>query len=224
VLATLGFVVTSIFFAAFAATFDSFVLKSTSLKLRSFACAYYFLALAFAVWGISALLGDASLLAYSVIVGNVLLLLATLCMVAVWLQGNKSLVPIIVGASLAGLLLIGARIMFDWPAPYMSEGVLIFNSSQPVSLLLTAVFVLVWLPVNVRVARKVATIIGVAGFDKIYTYIYAFATAAAVIFLNAERVPIVILSFLIVTVCFAMLLASNIVVKFVKRDNHGRAR
>lgn len=218
-LATFGFVTTGLLFGVFAYTFNSLVIKSAGLKLKQFAYAYYSLGLALLVWGIASAINDQKLLEQSVIIGNCLILLGTLFMIDVWVKAkNRSLVWGL-GAIVAAAL-VYFRVQEYSPEPVIQDGVLLFNTQRPVAAVLGLIFLLIWLPVNIKVARLVAQAIKQESLASIYVMIYSVATASALVFMSARRVATVILSFAAIAVSFAMLVGSNVVVKKLK-DQHG---
>ena len=190
-LATLGFIITGVCFAAFAYTFKTKVIDKTKLPLHQFSYAYYCLALALITWGIAAAIGGETLLMNSVIIGNAFLLLGTLFMLEIWLGKEKLNWLLVFG--LIGAVLMVLRFEYYPPAPYMQDGILIFNTQTAVALVLGAIFLLIWLPVNLRVAKLVTHAIRQDSIASIYSYIYIAATLSALIFIASRRVLTVVL-------------------------------
>lgn len=215
--AAIGFTVTGIFFGFFAYTFNSLVIQKTKLKLKQFSYAYYFLALAFVIWGLAAANGSEGVLQKSVIAGNVLILLGTLFMLDIWL-GVKRRAWLWL-AAIVSVLLIYIRVKQYSPVPYLKDGVLVFNSQRPVIGILATVFLFIWLPLNMKVADKVTNAVKQPNIRQIYSGIYILATFSALIFLTTKRVITVVLSFIALSICFALLIASNMLVKKLKEDN-----
>lgn len=215
-LAAAGFSVVGIFFGIFAYTFDSMVARRSHAKLGQFAYAYYSLALAFFVWGAASAVASHDVLQWSVIAGDGLLLLATFFLLDIVIGANYRRLWI-APAVLVSVALIYLRIKFYFPAPYMTEGVLVFNTQPLVATVLSLVFVLTWLPVNAWVARVVTHKSGLDSLMFSYLVIYSAATVGVVFFLFAHRPIIVVLSFLAIAVCFVMLIASNLLVRSIGR-------
>ena len=213
-LATLGFLATGLCFALFAFTFNSKVIAKTKLPLRQFSYAYYCLALALITWGIAAWIGGNDLLANSVIIGNAFLILGTLFMISVLLKPKEQ--GWLLTAGLIGAFLLYLRAENYPPAPYMQDGILIFNTETAVALVLASIFLFIWLPVNLRVAKQVAHSIKQDGIASLYSYIYIAATLSALIFIASRRVLTIVLSFIALGICFLLLLASNFLVSSVK--------
>ena len=216
-LATLGFAATGLCFGIFAYTFDRYVIQKTNLRLKQFSYAYYLLALALVMWGIAAAIGGDDLLRRSVIVGNVFLLIGTLFMLDIWL-GTKNRAWLWLAAVISALLVL-VRINHYSPVPYMKGGVLIFNTQRPVMGLLAAIFLFVWLPINIKVAHRVTSAIKQPGMQPIYSGIYVAATFFALIFLTTRRVLTTVLSFVALSICSVLLIASNVLVSKLKEKN-----
>lgn len=219
-LATLGFTITGLCFGIFAYTFDSLVVHKASLKLNTFSYGYYSLALAFLIWGVASAIGGNDLLKNAVIVGDGLLLIGTLFMLDVWL-GKERRAWLGLAAAIA-IALLYIRVNHYSPSPYMRGGILIFNTQAIVAIALGLIIALVWLPVNVRVAKLVTQKVGQSDIAFIYSAIYTTATIAALIFLVARRTIVVVLSFIAIGVCFAMLIKSNILVAKLTKGSHGK--
>jgi hypothetical protein len=218
-LATLGFTITGVCFGIFAYTFNSLVARKANLKLSQFSYAYYSLALAFITWGVATAIGGDDVLKKSVIIGNGFLLVGTIFMLDIWL-GKKNRIWLWFASVLAiGLLYV--RAVHYSPTPYMRGGILIFNTQTAVAIALGLIFALVWLPVNLRVAKLITTKIGQENINSTYSAIYVAATIAALIFLAARRTITVVLSFIAIGVCFVMLIWSNILVSKITEKTRG---
>lgn len=220
-LAVLGFILTGICFGVFAYTFENSVVRKTKLKLTSFSYAYYSLALAMITWGIAAAIGGAEVLAASVTIGNAFLLLGTIYMLDIWL-GPKNRAWLWLAVIIAAGLLYARTAQYP-PTPFMRDGVLIFDTHIVAAAGLAAIFALIWLPVNLKVAKQVTHKIGQDSIASIYSSIYIAATVSALIFIAARRTITVILSFAAIGVCFAMLVQSNMLIaKMSKEKHHGK--
>jgi hypothetical protein len=219
-LATFGFITTGICFAVFAYTFDTLVIEKTKLRLRSFSRAYYCLAVALLSWGVAASTNENEVLKRSVIIGNALILLGTLSMLNLWL-GYKSrqwLWP----AFLVAVALLYIRISHYSPAPYIKDGILIFNTQTPVDVAIGLLFVLVWLPVSLKVAQQVTDAVNQHSITRIYSAVYIVSAVSALIFLSARRAITIVISFTAIGVCFAMLIQSNMLVAKLKGRHYGK--
>jgi hypothetical protein len=205
-----GFLLAALCFGIFALTFQTMVVDKTKLKLSSFSYAYYFMAVALAVWSVAAANGDSHFLKTAVLIGDGLLLAGSVFMLYV-LIGDKNRTFVWLSVVLAAVLLF-VRAKYYSPAPFMSGGILEFNSQTPVALALGAIFAAVWLPANISTAKQVAHAIRHDEISSYYIYIYTAATISALLFLAAKRVLAVVLSFAAIGVCFLMLIASNMLV------------
>src|SRR5581483_4986502 len=206
-LATFGFTIAGIFFLLFGLTFREQVIKRTKLGLSGFVHAYYSLAVALWVWAVASANGSDEWLKRSVIIGDLFLLVGTLFMLSLWL--SKKTKHWLWLATMVALLLVYIRVKYYYPAPFLRDSLLIFNTQQPVAVVLGLIFTLVWLPTNIKVARLVTDKIKQPTLRSTYSMIYALATASALIFIAAKKTSTVALSFASITVCFAMLIASN---------------
>ncbi len=216
-LASVGFITTALFFGIFAFTFDHLALKNIRLKLTGFSFAYYSLAAAFLIWGIAAAMQDQYFLSVSVLIGNALLLIGTLCMANLLIKSNRTLL-LLIGSGIGAILLL-ARITYFFPEPSVRDGILFFNTQTPVALLLGALIVFIWLPANVYVAKKIAHTVKQDNIASIYAWIYGVATLASLIFLSARRTVTIILSFVALGMCFVVLIVSNVGIRFIKEHN-----
>lgn len=191
-----------------------------SVSLKSFAYAYFSLSLAFLVWGLVTFLGDQNLLNLSVISGNILLLLSTIFLLGLLFETNKLIVTTIGG--LLSFIFVWWRTTYFPPQPLISDGVLVFNTQLPVATILGLILLLVWLPTNIKVANLVAKRLKIKGMPFIYSSVYVMATLASLLFISARTIPVIILSFVGITLCFAMLIASNVVIDKVTGEKNGR--
>jgi len=219
-LATLGFIITGLCFGIFAYTFNSLVVHKLKLKVSTFSLAYYALALALVTWGICAAIGGNELLKRSVIVGDAFLLIGTLCMLNVWLDKRRKTWLWL--AALVSILLLYARVAYFSPTPALRGGILIFNTQTTVAVVVGLLFTIIWLPINLRVAKQVTQKIGQKDMNTIYSSMYVTATAAVLIFLAARRIVTVVLSFVAIGICFVMLIGSNILLAKIADGHHGK--
>jgi hypothetical protein len=221
-LAIIGFTIAAVCFAAFAYTFQRFVVKKTGLHFGQFSLAYYALALAFLSWAVAAGIGTPQVLAASVLWGDVLFLLGALCLLHLYLMPRWR-VPGLALVGLIGFALIYIRAMYLPPEPYMSQGILVFNIPTPVALVLALFILAVWLPISAYVARHVTAAIEQPTLSTSYTAVYVGAALSALLFISARRPLIVALSFSALVVSFALLITSNAFVKTVK-GAHGKSQ
>lgn len=219
-LATIGFVTTGIFFGIYAYTFYLLAGKKLQASLKSFAYAYFSLSLAFLIWGVVAFIGDQNLLNLSVIAGNILLLLSTVFLLNLHFENNKVITTVV--SVLFSLVFIWWRITYFPPQPLITNGILVFGTQLPVAIILGLILLTIWLPTNIKVANLVAEKLKIKGMSFIYSSIYIMATIASLLFISARTIPVIILSFVGITLCFAMLIASNIIIDKVTGEKNGR--
>jgi len=221
-LATLGFLITGVFFGVFATTFLALVARGSKLQLKQFGYAYYMLGLAFLGYGLASAVGSQGWLEASVLAGNVFLLAGTLCMLDLVLPQRQRLFWRLALVTI-GAALLYMRVTLYPPDPYILKGVLIFNSQAPVAITLGLLFVGVWLPINIRVARQVVRAVKQESIEMVYSWLYTLATVSALLFLAARRTTTVVLSFIAISICFALLILSNVVVKSLG-EHRGKRR
>jgi len=218
-LATIGFTITGLFFGIYAYTFYALAGKKIKSVLKSFAYAYFSLALAFLSWGIAAFIGNQNLLNLSVISGNILLLLSTIFLLNIHLHQNKNYRTVgLVGAFLLALLFLWWRVSYFPPQPILSNGILVFNTDLPVAVILGLIILLIWLPTNIKVAKLISQKVKAEGISFIYSSIYVMATIASLLFIAARTIPVIIISFTGIAICFAMLIASNVVIDKLAKE------
>lgn len=218
--AMLGFGVAGILFLIFALSFNNKVVKGLKLDLSSFVYAYACLAAAFFGWAMAPVFGSQEILVTSLIVGNALFLLGTIFMLRVIVSKKiRHMVVNIAGLIAASLFAI--RIFATHTDPYMDHGVLVFNSSQIVSVTLALLVVAIWLPANISVAKKVVAATKMPDLGPTYTMLYIFAALSSVIFLAARKPLVIALSFTMLIAVYVALIWSNYIAKYAK-ESHGK--
>ncbi|MBI1857029.1 hypothetical protein HY003_01270 [Candidatus Saccharibacteria bacterium] len=220
-LAALGFTTTGILFGIFAYRLRVLQQKQNLSVINNFAAAYILLGLAFLIWGAVSIVGDLDLLALSVIAGDALLLAATILMSNILFAKHRRKHLFVYGLAAAGVSLFLVRAFFFYPMPFMTDGILFFNSQRLVSFTITFAFLMIWLPVNLRMATMLTQ--KTPSLAKLYSYMYTTATLAAVIFILAKAPMTVALSFTAISVSFLMLIISNEFLITMK-GAHGRQR
>lgn len=219
-LAIIGFLFSGFCFLAFAYTLRSVVMKKTGLDLNLFALAFYALGLAFLIWAVAASTGQGDFLNLSVIIGESLILTATISLLLQVLGSNRQLWVVVATAVSAALLYI--RVMYFYPSPVITDGVVVFNIPAPVLTLLGGIIVAIWLPACIMVARQITAAIGQPAMAQTYAAVYSTAALAAIFFISARRPFTVILSFTTLTIMFALLISSNLIIPHVK-GRHGKS-
>lgn len=207
-LALVGFLVVGILFAIYAYTFYTLAEKKLPAFLRSYAYAYFALALAFFIWAFATV--QTSLLGTSVIIGDVLMLVGSICLLSVLLHSNRRLkiAGNIIGSILTVVILY-IRFAYFPPMATMTGGLIFFNTQLPIALVFVGAFVLVWLPTNIMVARRVTLFLGVGGMSFVYSFIYVVSTISAVLFVGSTTPTMIIGTFVLLGLCFVMLIYSN---------------
>jgi hypothetical protein len=178
------------------------------------------LAVALLTWGLAASTNEATVLKQSVIIGDALLLTGTLFMLSIWFGTKARQWMWLSFLAAAGLLYV--RISQYPPAPYMKNGIFVFNPQTQVAIAIGLLFLLVWLPVSLKVARQVTRAINQESIYRIYAAIYIVSAISALLFLNARRLATIIISFTVVGICFLMLIQSNLVIEKIMEKRHGK--
>lgn len=219
-LAFIGFFIAGVIFAVYAYTFQSITEKKFPTYVKNYAFAYYSLAFAFLVWAFASLNTD--LLPLSVILGNALLLVGSLYLLTVLFHEHHTVkYAVLAWGLIFSVTFLYARLTYFAPDPFLREGVLVFNTQQPIAIILILLFLLIWLPANLKIAREVTAPMKIEGMPFVYAFLYALSTVAAIFFITFKTVPMVVASFVVLNVCFVMLLFSSYI---VHRVVHSRSR
>lgn len=210
-LAFIGFAVVGVVFAIYASTFYSLAGKRLPVFLRSYSFAYFSLALAFLIWAFASLNNE--FLKNSVIIGDSLLLLGSIFLLNVLFNQNKNIkiFSVAVGIILS-VIFIWLRVNYYQPMPFIENGILVFNTQTMIAVVLNLIFILIWLPANLMAAKKVTANISIEGMTYAYSFIYGVSTIAAILFITFKTIPMVVISFVTLGICFVMLLYSNYVI------------
>jgi hypothetical protein len=206
-LGVLGFSVTAVLFFIFSYTIRT-KNKKQQLVLRDYRRAYFLLGVTFYTYALGCISGTHRSLSLAILIGNVLLLAATINMMNILLLTNRYRVHALYATTYTGIIMIITRILYFYPTPYMQDRMLIFNSQRFVSFMLSASFLLVWLPVNLRIARMVTHGLG-KDMNRIYAFLYYVATFSAIIFMLSKRPVTLVLSFVALSLSFLLLITSN---------------
>lgn len=215
-LATLGFLITALLLILFALTFDRLV-KKDNTELRVFGFGYAFVAVAFLMWGLLSVAGAADgTFAKSVLVGDALLFLASICVASVLCTKRWRAIFYIVGAVLTAVFIL-VRAKQYYPVPSLQDGILFFNTQRPVAILLSAIVVFAWLPACMKVARLLTAKSGLLQYYSLYVAVYAITIISTALFIQAKRRTIVIESFVAFGVSILLLLVSNLLAENSKK-------
>ena len=211
-LAFFGFSAVGLLFTCYAFSFYRVTSKGFSnLHSGSYACGYFSVALAFLTWSIAVLYKPFP--QTSILAGDAFLLLSTLCFLNVLINCDLKARSILLAvASVVAILLFWLRSTYYPPQAYVENGVLVFNTPLAVAILLDAVFLFVWLPTNLYVARIISKAVPIEGMPLAYSFIYAILTVSAILFIAFKTVPLIIISFIIIGISFILLFASNYII------------
>lgn len=210
-LASLGFLIIGVLFGCYAVSFYSLARKRfPDFPTGSYACAYFSLAVAFILWAVAALYNPFP--QTSIIVGDAFILFGSLFLLNVMTSNNPKIkVPVLIVGVIGALLILWLRTQYFPPVAFVESGVLVFNTQLPIAVLLDALFILIWLPANILVARRIAQAIRIEGVALAYSFVYAISSISAILLIAFKTVPLVVASFVVLGVCFILLFVSNYV-------------
>jgi len=210
-LAFVGFFITGIVFTIYASTFYHIARKKLHGYLRNYAFSYICLALAFLIWAFASIYPI--FLIDSIILGNIFLLLGSIFLLSVLFNSNKYLKCLAVfNGVVLSLGFIYIRVKYFAPTPYIESGVLVFNTQLIIRIILDLLFIFIWLPANLMVAKTITKNIKIDGLNYAYSFIYSVSTVSAALLINFKTVPMIVLSFVVLGISFIMLLYSNYVI------------
>lgn len=207
-LATIGFLTAAVLLCLFAYTFYRLV-KGSDTGLGAFGLAYSLIAAAFLMWGLLSLANSTGELARSVLVGDGLLLAASILSASVFMPPRWKK-PALAVLTVAAIVLLYARSKYYYPVPSLKQSVLFFNTQRPVAVLLSAIVVIAWLPACMKAARIVTGRAGLQRYYPLFVSTYFLTIISAVLFIEARRRTIVIDAFIAFTASILLLLVSNV--------------
>lgn len=213
-LASLGFLTAALLLLLFAYTFDNLIKKGDE-DLKPFALAYTLVALAFLIWGLLVLTNAQAALPRSVLIGDGVLLTASICAAYTFMPAKRKN-PFAIAAVIAAAALLYLRARYYYPAPVLKDGVLFFNTQRPVEILLSATVILAWLPACMKAAGMITGKGVLRRYYTLYVSTYAITIISAALFIQAKRRAVVIESFVGFSVSILLLLVSNLVAKNAK--------
>lgn len=213
---TLAFFATGILFAGFSFTLLALFGKQLAGAVNTFAYAFLTLALAFSLWGIVTYLNNPTLLSWSIIAGDGLILLGTLFLLLFLLRNIPSFKGI---AFVLWIIFSGAflwwRTAFYPPNPAVISEILHFNTPIPVSAVLGLLITAIWLPAGLVASKLTA---GFGGFYLFNAVLYAFATIAGAVLLTAIDANTIVLAVILLAITFGTLLLGNLLAVLAKRE------
>lgn len=220
-LAILGFSTTATLFLIYVLTLGSGYSDRAKHTLQKYKFAFVLMAATFYGYAIACNIGTDRALSASVLIGNFLMLLASMLVLDILLSGKSYRRVLVVLFGFAGLVLIIVRARFFFPTPYLEDSILVFNSQRFVSFTLSAVFLGIWLPVSLHVSHLI-TMKAPNDLRKLAAYLYVGATLSAVIFLLAKAPITLALSFIVLSLSFLLMIILNAFLKSMKGHKHGK--
>lgn len=216
-LATAGFLITALLLVSFAYSFNNLI-KDSNKELQPFALAYLLIAAAFLMWGLISLNTATTSLAHTVLIGDAMLLSASICAASIYISRWKK--AFLAASGIVAVVLLYARDKHYYPKPSLHQGILYFNTQRPVAILLSVLLIVAWLPACMKVARIVTDKAGLQRYYSLYASTYALAVISAALFIEARRREIIIASFVAFAACIVLLLVSNVLAQSDKRTKH----
>jgi hypothetical protein len=211
-LAILGFIVATIIFVVYGYSVSHITIRVKAINFKYFGGAYSLLGLACIVWALGSLINNPTALSVSVLVSDFILLAATMAIInSVLSNKNRALINILIAIGGTSLLVI--RNILAPPDPYIKAGVLVFNSQITVAIILAIVFVVIWMPINLKVARSITSHLKRLPLQSISELIFVIASFSVVTFIMARRPITVALAFVILCCAFIPLIFINYLTK-----------
>ncbi len=202
-LATIGFVFGGILFFLYSHSLQRYA--SSHISFCYYRWAYRLLATTFILWGIAALCGNQHFLNISILIGNAFILIGSVLLLTV-LTPRKS---VMIFGTLVAVTLFIVRWLHFPPAPYMQEGILVFNTQVYVSAVYVVLFLIIWLPANLLVGKIVGSHGKVSGFTQLVQGLYGLSILAALC-MPIARTPVVTAgAFMTLVLCYAVLIKVN---------------
>lgn len=215
-LGIIGFLSAAIAFSLYG--YSSFKLskKSKNFDHTNYFWAYQLTALACIVWAFS-IQGSILNLASGVLIGDMLLLLASVLLLTTLFKPSQELAIMAIG-SLTSLVVIYLRINSSELDPIIRDGILVFNTPRLFGAILAIVLVLIWLKANMNFyERAISPKISQLLRPQYYTS-NLLGLIGVVGFLIARKNLTIVLSFsLIVLVFLFLLLLNNYVLSLPKK-------
>lgn len=203
-LAGIGFGIGSLLFAGYAYSLHTYSVSGRISPHHSFA--YYLLALASLFWSLAAISGNHSFINLSILISNGLILLGSVLLLQA-LVNKKFILPV---AGVLSLILLIVRIVYFFPAAFLSEGILIFNTQLLVSIIYSVLFIGIWLPANVTLGHTIGSLAKVPEFALLLKSLSGLSVIAAVFMLAARTPPVVAGAFIALSLCYLVLIIVNI--------------
>lgn len=178
--------------------------KLPSIRNQSYAGAYIFLALACVTWAITLIFGD-NALDKGVLVGDLFVIIGTVLMIDSISKANYRAISTL-GSLLLGIMAFIARIKYFSPNAYINDGILVFNSAKTVTVIFTAMFVLIWFPITMRFVREVLTASKLDYLVKAGVFSCVLAVFGVTGFVSSKKKSEVIAYFVILCSAYASLI------------------
>ncbi len=207
---TIGFIVGALSIAAFAVTARKAYSDTPPRKLNLFCTAFGLLSASLLLWATALLMHQDVATRMLMIATDCLLVLATGSMALVLL--DRPSIPLQVGLGVAGSMAIMLRAVAYPSTAYIRDGLLFFDLTQPVRLVIIGMFLICWLPAVIVVASYIANTPRLRSLQNLFTALFILLIAVTALFVSAQRQTVIIGLFVGITTLFVSMTCINILV------------
>jgi hypothetical protein len=212
----IGFLVGAMAIALFAATAYRAYVFADSRKLRLFCTAFGLLAAAMVIWALTVAESDNVMAVTRLLFcSDVLLMAGTVAMASIFTAQFN--IVLTVCLSIVGSALLATRAFVYPPTGYIQNGLLYFNLTGSVRLVLLLVFVAIWLPAMVYMSFSVGRDPLLRGMGTGLTMTFVTLVFATALFLAARRSQVIIALFICIALLFIIVAVINILILYAHR-------
>lgn len=179
-----------------------------------FVSAYGLLSLSALLWAATFFVAEQTV-SQLVFASDVLLVLATGCMLAIVFNVARPQIFALLALAGAGLLTVRAFVVA--PSAYIADDLLIFNLSQAESLVIGLLFLAAWLPATIKIVHLALRSPKLAPYRNLASFLFMSVVLMTGLFLTAKRPVMIIISFVSITLLFATLVGVNIVLQRIDK-------
>lgn len=210
-LGIIGFLIGALVIASFAITSQDAYATVEPRRLKLFGFAFGSLALTMLLWaGVVAMGSDNPINTREMLVaGDVILLAGTSALVAGMFRRTSILVMLCL-AAVAALAVMVRSFQYP-PAGFVLDGLLHFNLTGDIRLAFTGIFLLIWLPAMIQVAREAVQDRAFIGLEKALPASFMVLIFVTTLFLSARRPAVIIGLFVAIIVTFLAMTLVNLI-------------
>lgn len=208
-LGIIGFLALGILAILYAYTFSiNFKLVPVREK-RLFASAFGLLGMCAFIW-MGTFFVNESFVNELVYLTDVLLVIATGCMLAIFVDISRPIIFTLV--TTLGATLLALRAYAVPSEAYISNGILNFNLPREVAFGFGLLFLIIWLPANIKIVEMALRNSTLRIYKNSVHVLFISNVLMACLFLSAQREIMIIITFVSITVLFLLLSISNILI------------